>query len=144
MLEYDNSAFYYFAITLLSFYLIPGGWYFLSEVKQAFLAPTNKEVVARTSLEQKKANEFKKKTTGFARLNKWQFILNFILLVLCFMLFVYLISMVYTHGQVTQFDPYQILGIEAGVETSVIKKAYRKLSLKYHPDKNPGKYLRRS
>ena len=27
------------------------------------------------------------------------------------------------------FDPYQILGVEPGAEESVIKKAYRKLSL---------------
>jgi hypothetical protein len=29
MLDYDNSAFYYFAITLITIYLIPGTWYFL-------------------------------------------------------------------------------------------------------------------
>ena len=35
------------------------------------------------------------------------------------------------------FDPFQILGVEPGAEASVIKKAYRKLSLLKHPDKNP-------
>jgi translocation protein SEC63 len=35
------------------------------------------------------------------------------------------------------FDPFQILGIEPGSEPSVIKKAFRKLSLLKHPDKNP-------
>ena len=35
------------------------------------------------------------------------------------------------------FDPYQILGVDPGAETSVIKKAYRRLSLEKHPDKNP-------
>lgn len=138
MLEYDNSAFYYFAITLLSFYLIPGTWYFVSECKQAFFAAATPETCARTSLEKKKTEEFKKKTRGFARLNKWQFILNFVGLIVCLALFLYLLSLVYTHGQVSQFDPYQILGIEPGLETGAIKKAYRKLSLKYHPDKNPG------
>jgi DnaJ-class molecular chaperone len=29
------------------------------------------------------------------------------------------------------------LGVEDGAETSVIKRAYRKLSLEKHPDKNP-------
>lgn len=35
------------------------------------------------------------------------------------------------------FDPFQILGVEAGAEMSTIKKAYRRLSLLKHPDKNP-------
>jgi len=35
------------------------------------------------------------------------------------------------------FDPYEILEITSSATESEIKKAYRKLSVKYHPDKNP-------
>lgn len=35
------------------------------------------------------------------------------------------------------FDPFQILGVEPDATTADIKRAYRKLSLLKHPDKNP-------
>lgn len=34
------------------------------------------------------------------------------------------------------FDPYEILGVESNAQVSTIKKAYRKLALEYHPDRN--------
>lgn len=51
MLEYDDSAFYYFCLALLSFYMVPGTYYFLVKQLWPALVPTKDDALqARTEV----------------------------------------------------------------------------------------------
>jgi translocation protein SEC63 len=49
---------------------------------------------------------------------------------ICFLFFIFL-------SQVQPFEPFAILGLDPAASDAEIKKAYRRLSIQYHPDKNP-------
>mmetsp|Transcript_36450 Transcript_36450/g.46781 ORF Transcript_36450/g.46781 Transcript_36450/m.46781 type:complete len:615 (+) Transcript_36450:63-1907(+) len=142
MLDYDNSAFYYFMLTVLGFYLGPSILYILYRVTAALAssatASRKRKELARTKAEEQKAKSIVDKNTGLKTLCTTGFIVNLLMTIACAAVCVYLVLLVWDNHEIASFDPYQILGIDVGSDDKVIKKAYRMLSLKYHPDKNPN------
>ncbi|KAK4582898.1 hypothetical protein RGQ29_025891 [Quercus rubra] len=61
--------------------------------------------------------------------------LTLVLLWIVMMVLVYYIK--HINHEIQVFEPFSILGLEPRASDSDIKKAYRRLSIQYHPDKNP-------
>mmetsp|Transcript_36914 Transcript_36914/g.57635 ORF Transcript_36914/g.57635 Transcript_36914/m.57635 type:complete len:665 (+) Transcript_36914:89-2083(+) len=142
MLDYDNSAFYYFMLTVLGFYLVPSVLYIVYRFLAALGSTATKgrklRELGRTDAEREKAKKYVDKNSGLKTLFTTGFIVNFIFTLVAVALCYYLVLLVWENTEIASFDPYQILGIDQGSDDKVIKKAYRMMSLKYHPDKNPG------
>jgi len=140
MLQYDNNAFYFVALSFLTFYLVPSWYVIIRRVYRAFIGLKDEDIgaVTRTSAEKEKVAKLKKSSKGFSQLKSKGFLINLALTVALTALFVVLVMNVSSDGEVNSFDPFHILGVDSGADTKAIKKAYKKMSLMYHPDKNPN------
>ena len=64
------------------------------------------------------------------------FFISLFLNVLLWTIIYYITLYLQDQDWLQNFDPYQTLGVSTDASISTIKKAYRKLSLEWHPDKN--------
>ncbi|ORM41689.1 DnaJ protein ERDJ2A [Babesia sp. Xinjiang] len=65
-------------------------------------------------------------------------ILQILALAFFWYLVFYLIKGIDTSKNIKRFDPFEFLGISVGATKKEIQKAYRHMSLRYHPDRNPN------
>ena len=132
-LQYDDSAFYFFSTTLLSVILIPYVIYLYRYYKSFKKINARQIPISLNKYNRKALNEIKKR-----RLLPTSFFMKLLLLGLMLYSLYFCASKAKESTNFKTFDPYEILGADESSTDEEIRRKYKKLALKYHPDKNPG------
>merc|ERR1711988_394292 len=142
--ETGSTASYVF-LTFLGFILVPSSWYYwsTSSISDENVDPEKKK---KHLLSQAKGTSYyvacEQKAARLSQKNPWVKTRRRIAAVLLLIGWVLLISVIYQVSQfdyeMANFDPYEILGVSTSSSAKEIKKKYREMSLKYHPDKPTG------
>ena len=142
-LQYDNSAFYYFVIAVLPFYLLPATYNAVKHIYGRLVGRSQQTAKLRAQLDSC-ASDAERRTVqrilddeAAKHLLTAGFFVRVTVLALVWYLFVKCVVLVSDDAEIATYNPYSILGVDSGSAEKDIKRAYRKLSLKWHPDKNP-------
>ena len=129
----DDTSFYTFIAGILIVFII---YYFFSILKKIFYKiPFDEKHYINCHCDKciKRFEEYKQKIRRNNINSK---------LIINILIFLFLLYLFIACAQKVQkkeiFDPYELLEISSEDSISTIKKSYKKLSLKYHPDKNQG------
>ncbi|XP_020622876.1 translocation protein SEC63 homolog [Orbicella faveolata] len=134
--EYDEkgTTFYYFLISFFGIVLVPVTYYVWKitklpdDQKRAVKICRCPPCVEKRELLRKK--EPKSKSIRYASLS--------VLAVLWVLFFVGAYKISQFEKDFTEYDPYAVLELDRGATTADIRRQYRRLSMKYHPDKDTG------
>eukprot|EP00403_Amphidinium_massartii_P033381 CAMPEP_0178451182 /NCGR_PEP_ID=MMETSP0689_2-20121128/43537_1 /TAXON_ID=160604 /ORGANISM="Amphidinium massartii, Strain CS-259" /LENGTH=664 /DNA_ID=CAMNT_0020076729 /DNA_START=30 /DNA_END=2024 /DNA_ORIENTATION=+ len=149
LLGYDDTAFYYFAITCLTCVALPWtisllsslGIFGKSQFDRDFPRKNHRghtlhycQTQAMVEKLENTKREYRKSPSGS------MLALKVVKMVVLLTMWIAIFGTIRQLGQETEinkFDPFDILDVKKDAGFQDIRRAYRKLSLSYHPDKNP-------
>ncbi|XP_048421471.1 dnaJ protein ERDJ2A-like [Pyrus x bretschneideri] len=128
--EETSALFPIFILTIMALPLVP---YTITKLCRAASKKT-KSIHCQCS-ECSRSGKYRKSIfKRISNLSTWSNLTLILLWVIMIVLVYYIKNM---SREIQVFEPFNILGLEPGASDSEIKKAYRRLSIQYHPDKNP-------
>ncbi|XP_020249101.1 dnaJ protein ERDJ2-like isoform X2 [Asparagus officinalis] len=127
----DSSALYpFFILSMLAIPLVPHTFFKLLNT----ITRKAKTIHCQCSL---CSHSRKCRKSIFKRISTISTCSNVAFLLLWAFVVIIVYHITHTSYEIQAFEPFSILGLDPGASDSEIKKAYRKLSILYHPDKNP-------
>uniref|UniRef100_A0A6M2F3L6 J domain-containing protein n=1 Tax=Populus davidiana TaxID=266767 RepID=A0A6M2F3L6_9ROSI len=128
--EENSALFPIFIITIMAIPLVP-----YTVMKLCRAASKKSKIVHCNCSECLRSGKYRKSI--FKRISKFSTWSN-LTLILLWVVMIFLVFYIKNMScEIQVFDPFVILGLEPGASDSEIKKNYRRLSIQYHPDKNP-------
>ena len=135
--QYDDSAFYTFAISMLLVGIVILIILILRRIfyEKKFTQSNYKNCQCTNC--KKRLKDYHNKIKG-NHINFRFYFYIFLLIIFIYLSYLSYLNVQKNAGKIKGFNPYEILEISPNADERTIKKAYKKLALKYHPDKNPN------
>lgn len=147
LLDYDDNAFMFFLCSVTVCILLPWSFFFLQKcltVSNAYRQKYPEKSPAGSKFRYCQCSACAAQRAALRRelsLFRTRFLtkgrlIEFGALMLCWLGFILICRNLQDVQSIKTFDPFEILDISPSATQREIKKAYRLMSLKYHPDKN--------
>lgn len=149
VLGYDDTAFYYFVVSVLTCVAVPWTLSFLYSFLRHGRADADSEFprkssefgtklkYCRTAAMVEKVDTSRAEAKRFTARTGLVYLIQTVLLSIIWAGIFGTMTQLGHEKEIQKFDPFEILDVTPQSSASQIKRAYRKLSLNYHPDKNP-------